>query len=130
MENSLLCAISTHILRVIVVRPVCVAPIALWAFWHLPCHRHSNDFQPALLVFVRFSSKVVDGLGLGKAEAGWRVCGPGALIHRVSQEGDGRLGLHVLRERRTSHQRECLLINQYMRLDFCFVLLVFTCGAP
>lgn len=100
-KNTLLCAIRTHILCVIVVHPVCVAPIVLWAFWHLSCHCHPNDFQPALLVLLRFSSEVVDRLGLGNAEAGWRVRGPCALIHRVTQEGDGRLGLNVLRGRST-----------------------------
>lgn len=118
---SLLCAIGGHFLRVIVVRDVCVAPIGVWALWHLSCHRYSNDFQPALLQFIRFSGKVVDKLGLGQAEAGRRVRGPGGVLHGVAQQRDGRLCLHVLREqnvastRRNQHIFPFIPLGLYLR---------------
>ncbi|KAF3854550.1 hypothetical protein F7725_022605 [Dissostichus mawsoni] len=72
------------------------------ALRHLPPHRHSDDFQPALLELLGFSGKAVDGLGLGEAEDGGGVCGPGAVVHIVAQQGDGALGLHVLRREEES----------------------------
>lgn len=74
-----------------------IAAVGLRAFWHLSCHCHSNHLQPALLKLLTFRSKVVDGLGLREAEAGGWVCGPGAVFHGIAQEGDGTLGLHVLK---------------------------------
>lgn len=40
----------------------------------------------------------MDGLGLREAEGCLTVCGPGAVVHSVAQEGNARLGLHVLRD--------------------------------
>lgn len=96
VENAASCAISSRLLCVVVIHHACIAAIGLRAIWHLSRHCHSNDFQPALLKLLSFSSKVVDGLGLGETEAGRSVCGPDAIIHRITQEGDCTLGLHVL----------------------------------
>lgn len=56
-----LCAVSRCLLCA-AVHHICVAAVDLRAFWHLPRHRHSNYFQPALLQFLRLCSKVVHGL--------------------------------------------------------------------
>lgn len=74
-----------------------IAVVSLRAFWHVSCHGHSDHFQPALLKLLAFSSKVVNGLGLRESEVGGQVSGPGAVVHRIAQEGDGTLGLHILR---------------------------------
>ncbi len=96
VENAPLCAISTRVLCVVVVHHVGIAAVGLRALWHLSRHRHPNHFQPALLKVLTFSNEAVDGLGLREAEDGRRVCGPGAVIHTIAQEGDSTLGLHVL----------------------------------
>lgn len=91
-----LCAISARFLCAVVVQ-VDIAAVGRRAFRHLSRHCQSYDLQPALLKLLTFSGKVVEGLGLREVEAGWRVRGPGTVIHRITQEGDSTLGLHVLR---------------------------------
>lgn len=91
-----LCAISVRFLCVVVVQAG-IAVVGLRAFRHLSCHCHSNHLQPALFKLLTFCSKVVDGLGLSEAEAGWWVRGPGAVINGIAQEGDSTLGLHILK---------------------------------
>lgn len=107
---SALCAISTRFLCVVVVHHVGIAAVGMVAFRHLSRHCHSNHLQPALLDILIFSIKVVDGLGLRETESGRRVCGPGAVIHRISQEGDSTLGLYILR-------REVMDEEIVMRMD-------------
>lgn len=92
-----LCAISTRFLCAVVVVQIDIAAIGRRAFRHLSRHCQSYHLQPALLQLLTFSCKVVEGLGLREAEAGWRVRRPGTVIHRITQEGYSTLGLHVLR---------------------------------
>lgn len=92
-----LCTISARFLCAVVVVQVDIAAVGRRAFRHLSRHCQSYHLQPALLKLLTFSGKVVEGLGLREVEAGWRVRGPGTVIHRITQEGDSTLGLHVLR---------------------------------
>lgn len=101
-----LCAISTGFLRVVVVQHVGTVAVGLRPLRLLSGYCHSNHFQPSLLKLLRFCSKVVDGLGLGKAEACRRVCGSGAVIHRITHQRDAALGLHILREKGQTSLRE------------------------
>lgn len=68
--------------------------------WHLPSHSHPDHLEPALFQLFALGHEAVDRLGLGQTEAGWRVGRPGAVLHRVAQQRDGGLGLHILREGR------------------------------
>lgn len=132
VENAPLCAISTRVLCVVVVHHVGVAAVGLRAFRHLSRHCHSNHFQPALLKVLTFCSKVVDGLGLREAEGGRRVCGPGAVVHRIAQEGDSTLGLHILR--RVVGDEENVICMDFKSIwvikFFASCFWCFTCGAP
>lgn len=122
-----LCAISTCFLCVVVVHHVGTAVVGLRALWHLSRHCHANHLQPALLELLAFGSKVVDGLGLREAEAGRRVRGPGTVIHRVAQEGDRTLGLHVLRRGVRDEQIGISMDGFQMNMGndiFCFMFLV------
>lgn len=92
-----LCAISTRFLCAVVVVQNDIAAIGRRAFRHLSRHCQPYHLQPALLKLLTFGCKVVEGLGLREAEAGWRVRRPGNVIHRITQEGYSTLGLHVLR---------------------------------
>lgn len=112
-------AISTGLLRVVVVQ-VCIAVVGLLALWHISRHCHSNHLQPALLQLLTFSSKVMDGLGLREAEAGWRVHGPGAVFHGIAQEGDGALRLHVLR--RVCRDLEVAMWMDRFDMLLCYIL--------
>lgn len=120
---ALLCAISARVLCVVVVHRVGIAAVGLRAIWHLTLHCHPDHFQPALLKLLCFSSKVVDGLGLREAEVGGRVCGLGAVIHRIAQEGDSTLGLHVLRSSVEIEHQTLLLRDDAPHLLPRFVLL-------
>lgn len=95
-QRTALWAISARLLCVVVFHHVWAVAIGRLAFWHLSCHCHSNDFEPALLKLLTLRSKVVDRLGLWETEAGRSVCGSGAVVHSVTQEGDRTLGLHIL----------------------------------
>lgn len=91
---SLLRAISRCFLNVVVVQ---VAAVGLGGFRLFSRHRHADHLQPALLHLLALSSKVVDGLGLRQAKASRGVGRPNFVVHRVAQERDGALGLHILR---------------------------------
>lgn len=111
-------AVGTGFLRVVVVQ-VRIAAVGLLALGHISRHRHSNHLQPALLQLLAFGSEVMDGLGLREAEAGRRVHGPGAVFHRIAQEGDGALCLHVLR-RVCGRFRGCGVNGQMRFCASCF----------
>lgn len=98
---SLLRAISRCFLNVVVVQ---AAAVGLGGFRLFSRHRHADHLQPALLHLLALSSKVVDGLGLRQAKAGGGVGRPNAVVHRVAQERDGALGLHILRRVRRDYQ--------------------------
>lgn len=72
-------------------------PVGRRAFGDLARHRHADHSDPPQLELLGLGDEAVDGLGLGEPEAGRGVRGPGAVLYAVAQQGDGALGLHVLR---------------------------------
>lgn len=80
--------------------------VSQWAFGHLPRHCHADDFEPPQLELLGLGGKAVDRLGLGEPEAGRGVRGPGTVLYGVAQQGDGALGLHILRVRGSRSEHE------------------------
>lgn len=131
-KNTFLCAVTTRFLHVVVVRHGCIAPIGLRVFWKISSHCHSNKFQPALLKFLAISSKVVDVLGLRETEAGRRISRPGAVVHSITQQGDGALRLDILRgrPRRREYRSVWIAVKSTHQIRRLLSPLVFTCWAP